>query len=260
MVTRTAHGKLCRQTWSQSAHRHRHPPAARESRLSRCSPRQRPAGPLHRQRAGSSSPAPLRQARCVTRLLRCPNGLRVPIDRVDQAVLTTIGGDVLRPAVLMAVVDGVLANFAPRAVATNRDQLRATLHVVEREGQPGEGYRRGRTVRAAVGRIAEPAGSARGVARLHRRLRRREHRAIRSASNRATGAGTPRWLARIAQQAHLDSRQLLREVLAGPLRFTPEGHTYRFEGEASVGRLLAGVAGVATLMVPLRGFEPRSRG
>ncbi len=57
-----------------------------------------------------------------------------------------------------------------------------------------------------------------------------------------------------------DGRQLLRETLTGPLRFTPEGRTYRFEGEASVGRLIAGVAGLATLMVPLRGFEPRSRG
>jgi hypothetical protein len=28
----------------------------------------------------------------------------------------------------------------------------------------------------------------------------------------------------------LEGRQLLREVLAGPLRFTPEGRTYRFEG------------------------------
>ena len=29
-----------------------------------------------------------------------------------------------------------------------------------------------------------------------------------------------------------DGRQLLREVLVGPLRFTPEGRSYRFEGEA----------------------------
>ena len=48
-----------------------------------------------------------------------------------------------------------------------------------------------------------------------------------------------------------DGRQLLREVLAGPLRFTPEGRTYRFEGEAAVGRLLAGIAGLPTLMASL---------
>ncbi len=38
-------------------------------------------------------------------------------------------------------------------------------------------------------------------------------------------------------------RQLLREVLAGPLRFTPDARTYRFEGEAAMGRVLAGITG-----------------
>jgi len=57
-----------------------------------------------------------------------------------------------------------------------------------------------------------------------------------------------------------ERRQLLREVLAGPLRFTPDGRTYRLEGEASIGRLLAGVAGVATFMVRPGGFEPTAFG
>lgn len=37
-------------------------------------------------------------------------------------------------------------------------------------------------------------------------------------------------------------RQLLREALVGPLRFTPEGRAFRFEGEAAIGQLLAGAA------------------
>src|SRR5262249_2198150 len=53
-----------------------------------------------------------------------------------------------------------------------------------------------------------------------------------------------------------DGRRVLREVLTGPLRFTPEGRTYRFEGEASVGRLLAGVAGLPTVLASPTGFEP----
>jgi hypothetical protein len=57
-----------------------------------------------------------------------------------------------------------------------------------------------------------------------------------------------------------EGRQLLREVLAGPLRVTPEGSTYRFEGEAAVGRLLAGTAGLTTNLVAVRGFEPRFHG
>jgi Recombinase len=52
------------------------------------------------------------------------------------------------------------------------------------------------------------------------------------------------------------------EMLAAPIQFTPiDGRrAYRFEGEASFGGVLAGEAGVPTLVVPLRGFEPRSRG
>jgi RNA-splicing ligase RtcB len=47
-----------------------------------------------------------------------------------------------------------------------------------------------------------------------------------------------------------DGRRVLREVLSGPLRFTPVGRTYRFEGEAeaAIGPFIAGVAGLPTVM------------
>jgi hypothetical protein len=57
-----------------------------------------------------------------------------------------------------------------------------------------------------------------------------------------------------------DARGLLRRVLARPLSFTPVARSYHFEGEASMGALLAGAAGVATFVVPVRGFEPRFDG
>lgn len=53
-----------------------------------------------------------------------------------------------------------------------------------------------------------------------------------------------------------DGRQALREVLTKPLRFTPEGRTYRFEGEAAIGRLVAGIAGLPTNLVAVRGSAP----
>jgi hypothetical protein len=67
------------------------------------------------------------------------------------------------------------------------------------------------------------------------------------------------WCLNLTQNAP-DGRDLLREVLVGPMRFTPRGKSYRFEGEAALGRLLADVIGDATDLVPVRGFEPRSRG
>jgi hypothetical protein len=51
-------------------------------------------------------------------------------------------------------------------------------------------------------------------------------------------------------------RQLLRETLVGPLTFTPDGRTYRFEGELSIGRLLAGMTGLPTFLASPTGFEP----
>jgi len=45
----------------------------------------------------------------------CGNSLRLPLDRVDDAVLRTLADDVLRPPVVMAVIDGVLERLKPRS-------------------------------------------------------------------------------------------------------------------------------------------------
>lgn len=39
-----------------------------------------------------------------------------------------------------------------------------------------------------------------------------------------------------------DGRQLLREILDGPIRFMPDGQMYRFNGKAALWKLLAGAA------------------
>ena len=41
-----------------------------------------------------------------------------------------------------------------------------------------------------------------------------------------------RWRQLLTAREHVqDTRAALREMLAGPIRFTPDGRTYRFEGE-----------------------------
>jgi hypothetical protein len=47
-----------------------------------------------------------------------------------------------------------------------------------------------------------------------------------------------------------DARQMLREVLEAPLRFTPEGKTYRFTGPVATGKLIAGA------VLPIEGTSP----
>jgi hypothetical protein len=55
-----------------------------------------------------------------------------------------------------------------------------------------------------------------------------------------------------------DGRELLRQVLAGPLGFTPDGRSYRFEGEAAIGRLLTGTAGTAGSTQSVASLTPAS--
>src|SRR6185436_5194461 len=63
----------------------------------------------------------------------CGNSLQLPLERVDDAVLSAIGGDTLRPAVVMAVIDGVLEQLQPSVLARDVDQLRSELRQVERQ-------------------------------------------------------------------------------------------------------------------------------
>jgi hypothetical protein len=50
-----------------------------------------------------------------------------------------------------------------------------------------------------------------------------------------------------------DGRQLLREVLAAPLKFTREGRTYRFSAPVVTGQLIAGA------VLPTNGASPNAR-
>jgi hypothetical protein len=47
------------------------------------------------------------------------------------------------------------------------------------------------------------------------------------------------WLSLLTRQTQ-DGRQLLREILEGPIRFMPDGKMYCFHGKAALGKLLAG--------------------
>jgi hypothetical protein len=55
------------------------------------------------------------------------------MERVDQAVLQSLGGDVLRPAVIMAVVDGVLEALAADRPASRLDAHKRELLNVSQE-------------------------------------------------------------------------------------------------------------------------------
>jgi hypothetical protein len=61
------------------------------------------------------------------------------------------------------------------------------------------------------------------------------------------------WRALLTEEV-ADGRQLLWKILSGPLRFTLDGRSYKFEGDAAIGRLLAGMVGLPTKMASPRGY------
>jgi len=52
-------------------------------------------------------------------------------ERVDHAVLRTLAGDVLRPPVVMAVIDGVLDALAPQQRTQDLERCHASLRKVD---------------------------------------------------------------------------------------------------------------------------------
>ena len=172
-------------------------------------------------------------------------------------MLGTIGGDVLRPEVVMAILDGVFGAMSPPTLARDIDALRTELSGIERE------IARLTNAVAAGGELVPLLEGLKGRQARHDELttaiaaresfhrRRFDRKAIEARVNDYVKG----WRALLTKRVE-DGRQLLREVLAGPLRFTADGKTYRFEGEAAIGRMLAGMVGVAPFVASPTGFEP----
>jgi hypothetical protein len=188
----------------------------------------------------------------------CGNSLTMRIERIDQAVLGTLGGDVLRPSVVMAILDGVLETMSPRTRARDVDELRTELASVEREvarltnaiAAGGELAPLLAALKTRTGRRDELTAAL--AARESFDVRRLDRKAIEAKVHEHIND----WRALLTTHVQ-DGRQLLREVLAGPLRFTPDGRSYRFEGEAAIGRLFVGIAGLPTVVASPTGHVAR---
>jgi DNA invertase Pin-like site-specific DNA recombinase len=185
----------------------------------------------------------------------CENSLTLRMETVDDAVLRSLGGDVLRPGVVNAVIAGVLADVKPATRARDLERRRAELASLEAE----------------IHRLTEAIARGGQLAPLLEALHARQARSAALGSDlemianpaslqldRRMIEATVReklatWRALLTREVS-DGRELLRQVLARPLRFTPDGRSYRFEGEAAIGRLLAGTAGSATSVASLTGF------
>jgi site-specific DNA recombinase len=135
----------------------------------------------------------------------CGNRLWVPVDRVDEAVLRTLGTDVLRPPVVMAILDGV-------------EELRSELSAIERElARLTNALAAGGTLEPLLEAVKTRQGRREQVtaalaARESFHLRRFDRKAIEA----KVCEHVKSWRALLTTHVS-DGRQLLREVLTGPL-------------------------------------------
>jgi site-specific DNA recombinase len=189
----------------------------------------------------------------------CGNGFVMRKERIDDAVLQALGGDVLRPAIVSAVLDGVFEAMKPAARGASREQARAELATVERE----------------ISRLTDAIATGGPMDALLRALKARQARHV--ALQQAIAAATEQQASRVDRRSverrvrarlaswrtllsgHVqDGRELFRQVLDGPIRFRPdaEAREYHFEGNIGLGRLFAGIAGLAPFGTSPTGFEP----
>jgi site-specific DNA recombinase len=181
----------------------------------------------------------------------CGNAVKLPIATLDEAVLEKLRGDVLRPAAVMAIIDGVLQRVAPLRLARDLTRHRQELATLARE------------IAHLTGAIAQGGQLPPLLDALKARHERHEaltttitaHEAIevaridRAAIEQTVRQGLTEWRTRLAGRAIDRTRQALRELLVGPLTLIPEGRMYRFEGEALIGTWLLGKVGLATFVV-----------
>jgi hypothetical protein len=133
---------------------------------------------------------------------------------------------------VQAVIDGVFEALQPTMVTTNVEALRSDLRALDRK------------IRNLTAAVEGGAAVAPFVQQLTARQTERDgllaaigaaeavgQMALdRQAIQRQVLEQVQRWRALLTTHV-ADGRQPLREVLDGPLRFTPEGKTYRFEGQ-----------------------------
>ncbi len=191
----------------------------------------------------------------------CDNTLRKSMDRVNEALVTELLKRTRPNVVLPLVLDHLKVSLSPRARATDLEKARATLATVERE----------------IGNLTRAIAIGGDLETLVEELRTREARRQdlqtliaasatvprydRQAIEREVRTGLESWRTLLSGSL-ADGRQFLREVLEGPILFTPDGDRYRFDLVIGCGRLVSGVVDDprATSVVRPAGLEPATPG
>jgi site-specific DNA recombinase len=188
----------------------------------------------------------------------CGNGFVMRKERIDDAVLKALGGDVLRPAVVSAVLDGVLDALKPAARGATLELTRAELATVDREiDRLAEAIASGGPMDALL--VALKARQARQAMLQQTIIEAGRHHVAplnRRALERHVRERLATWRGLLTGHV-ADGRELFRQVLTGPIRFTPDAdkREYQFAGNVGLDRLFTGIAGLAPFMASPTGTE-----
>lgn len=163
------------------------------------------------------------------------------MENVDREVLKELGGAILKPAIVEAVIAGIREALQPETQQRTARSHKVELAAVERE------------LDRLTEAIAAGGPLASLVAKVQARQTKRDELLTAIAAAEAVGcvdlglierqvrAKLDDWRSLLTRNV-ADGRKLFREVLEGPIRFAPVDGGFRFEGRADAGRLLAGTA------------------
>jgi hypothetical protein len=177
-------------------------------------------------------------------------------DEIYRGVLVrnkTRTGDALESEVISVIIDAVFEAMQPEEVAANLAELRADLRELDQKIRnltlvSAEG---GADIPSVISQLRDwhkerdallvEIGGLQAVNQIH---------IDRSGIEQRVLARVARWRELVESAVVSYGRQLLVELLEGPIRFTPDGKTYRFVGSIATGRLIAG------MVFPPKGSSP----
>jgi site-specific DNA recombinase len=190
----------------------------------------------------------------------CPGGLVLPVELTNEAVLAAVESEVLHPEVVRRAMSRAIAelNAPTDTVVPRRTALQAELGVLEQE----------------LSRLAAAVAQGGDLKPLLEGIQARERRRGTLQTELAGLEGLQPVTTSDLQQIQQDvearladwqgllrrhvaqSRQILKKLLVGRIVFRRrDDGVYEFSGQASLGRIIAGLACTKTVVAPT-GFEP----
>jgi site-specific DNA recombinase len=190
----------------------------------------------------------------------CPGGLVLPVQRANQAVLAAVEQEVLHPEVVRRAISRAIneLNTPTDTVVPRRTGLQAELTVLEQElarltaavAQGGDLKPLLDGIQAREQRRRTLQTELAGLQGLHPVTTRDLQNIQREVATRLAD-----WQGLLTRQV-AQSRQILKKLLVGRIVFQPrDDGTYEFSGQASLDRIIAGLACTKAVVAPT-GFEP----